>query len=99
MITTINTRQRASRKTASQSIRLAASDARPRPAATDTATRLTMIRDAAYFMAECRGFRPGHALDDWLAAERQIDLALAGTGESKWCATPVGLGASANGKE
>jgi len=28
---------------------------------------------AAYFIAEKRGFEPGHELDDWLAAEAQID--------------------------
>jgi hypothetical protein len=27
---------------------------------------------AAYFIAEKRGFEPGHELDDWLAAEAQI---------------------------
>ncbi len=39
--------------------------------------RLAMICDAAYFLAERRGFIPGHELDDWLTAEKQIDLALA----------------------
>jgi hypothetical protein len=42
----------------------------------DRETRLTMICDAAYFLAERRGFASGHELDDWLAAEKQIDLAL-----------------------
>ena len=27
----------------------------------------------AYFKAEKRGFSPGHALDDWLEAEAEID--------------------------
>ena len=27
---------------------------------------------AAYFIAEKRGFEPGHELEDWLAAEAQI---------------------------
>jgi hypothetical protein len=36
-----------------------------------------MISDAAYFMAERRGFCPGHQLEGWLAAEIQIDLDLA----------------------
>jgi hypothetical protein len=27
---------------------------------------------AAYFIAERRGFEPGHELDDWLAAEAQL---------------------------
>ena len=30
---------------------------------------------AAYFIAEKRGFGPGHELDDWLAAEAQIAAA------------------------
>jgi hypothetical protein len=36
-----------------------------------------MISDAAYFLAAKRDFSPGHELDDWLAAEREIDSALA----------------------
>lgn len=31
-----------------------------------------MIADAAYFRAEKRGFQPGHELEDWLAAEQEI---------------------------
>lgn len=27
----------------------------------------------AYYKAERRGFAPGHALDDWLAAEAEIE--------------------------
>ena len=34
--------------------------------------RLTAI--AAYYRAEARGFAPGGELDDWLAAERDIEL-------------------------
>lgn len=33
------------------------------------------IQEAAYFKAERRGFVPGHELDDWLAAEREVDEA------------------------
>jgi len=36
-------------------------------------TREAMIREAAYYLAERRGFAPGHELDDWLAAEAAID--------------------------
>ena len=43
----------------------------------DAQTRHDMILRAAYSMAECRGFEPGHELEDWLAAERQIDAAIA----------------------
>jgi hypothetical protein len=35
--------------------------------------RRRMIREAAYFKAEKRGFAPGHELDDWLEAEEEID--------------------------
>lgn len=31
-----------------------------------------MIATAAYFLAERRDFTPGHELDDWLTAERQL---------------------------
>jgi hypothetical protein len=35
--------------------------------------RAERIARAAYFRAERRGFAPGHELEDWLAAEREID--------------------------
>jgi hypothetical protein len=35
--------------------------------------RLEMIRDAAYFHAQARGFAPGGEIDDWLLAEQEID--------------------------
>jgi hypothetical protein len=37
-----------------------------------------MIQTAAYFLAQDRGFLPGHELNDWLAAEELIGQALAG---------------------
>ena len=42
------------------------------PGATDTTEIATKIARAAYYLAEQRGFAPGHELDDWLAAERQL---------------------------
>jgi hypothetical protein len=30
------------------------------------------IAEAAYYLAEKRGFAPGHEVDDWLTAERQL---------------------------
>ena len=36
-------------------------------------TREARIAEAAYWRAERRGFAPGHELDDWLSAEREID--------------------------
>jgi hypothetical protein len=35
--------------------------------------RHDMISESAYFRAEARGFFPGRELEDWLAAEREID--------------------------
>jgi hypothetical protein len=37
-----------------------------------------MIAEAAYFRSEKRGFADGHELDDWLAAEADIDRQLGG---------------------
>lgn len=38
--------------------------------------RYRMIAEAAYFRAESRGFAGGSDLDDWLAAEMEIDQIL-----------------------
>lgn len=38
--------------------------------------REIMIGEAAYYRAASRGFEPGHELDDWLAAEAEIDALL-----------------------
>ena len=35
--------------------------------------RHTLIAQAAYMLAEQRGFRPGDAVADWLAAEAEIE--------------------------
>ncbi|MCG6942547.1 MAG: DUF2934 domain-containing protein [Thiohalocapsa sp.] len=50
----------------------------PRPDTEAAARRLRechrcRVADRAYFLAEARGFAPGHELDDWLAAERVED--------------------------
>jgi hypothetical protein len=43
----------------------------------------TLIAERAYFKAEQRGFAPGHELEDWLAAERELSppaaVSVAGT--------------------
>jgi hypothetical protein len=41
----------------------------------DTNARHTLIAEAAYHRAARRGFEPGAELDDWLAAEREVDEA------------------------
>jgi hypothetical protein len=38
--------------------------------------RHALICTAAYYLAEGRGFCPGGELDDWLAAESEIDRTL-----------------------
>jgi hypothetical protein len=40
--------------------------------------RRGMIAEAAYLRAERRGFTPGSEVEDWLAAEREIDALLCG---------------------
>jgi hypothetical protein len=39
-------------------------------------TRRKMIAEAAYYMAEQRGFAQGGDIEDWLLAEKQIDAVL-----------------------
>ena len=43
-----------------------------RPAGTQR-SRQEQIAELAYFRALNRGFEPGHELEDWLAAEAEID--------------------------
>jgi len=40
--------------------------------------RTACIAKAAYFIAERRGFAPGHELEDWLQAENEVDARLIG---------------------
>lgn len=47
-------------------------------ASVDEPTRHQMIACAAYYRAERRGFANGQALQDWLAAETEIDRLLKG---------------------
>lgn len=35
--------------------------------------RHSLVAEAAYFRAARRGFAPGHEVDDWLEAEREIE--------------------------
>ena len=41
-----------------------------------SAERRRMIAEAAYYLAERRGCEPGHDLEDWLAAEAEVDREL-----------------------
>lgn len=38
--------------------------------------RAALIAEAAFFRAEKRGFVPGHEVEDWLAAESEVDAKL-----------------------
>ena len=38
--------------------------------------RAALIAEAAFFRAEERGFTPGHEVEDWLAAESEVDSKL-----------------------
>ncbi len=38
-----------------------------------------MVAVAAYLKAEKRGFAPGHEIEDWRAAENEIDALLSRT--------------------
>jgi hypothetical protein len=49
-----------------------------KPAAPEFHARRALIAEAAYFRAKRRGFEPGHELEDWLAAELDIERALSG---------------------
>jgi aryl-alcohol dehydrogenase-like predicted oxidoreductase len=44
----------------------------------ETGDRNAMIAEAAYFRAQRHGFTPGHELEDWIAAEKEIDALLSG---------------------
>ena len=39
--------------------------------------RRRLIAQAAYLRAERRNFEPGHEVEDWLAAEKEVDLRIA----------------------
>jgi hypothetical protein len=66
------------RKSASASSRTTeahmTADGAPRPAA----DRYASIAQAAYFRSQHRGFKPGHEMEDWLAAEAEVDQRLRG---------------------
>ena len=49
---------------------------RPRAQAVTPEERHCLIAQAAYFIAEQRGFQGGGALDDWLRAEADVDARL-----------------------
>ena len=46
------------------------------PVSISAEERWRMVATAAYHRAERRGFSPGHEVEDWLAAEKEIDAVL-----------------------
>jgi hypothetical protein len=66
--------------------RTQAAEARPIKAISISVTsrhredRQASIALAAYFRSESRGFAPGHEIEDWLAAEEEVDQRLLGEG-------------------
>lgn len=42
----------------------------------DPEQRAALIAEAAFFRAEKRGFAPGNEVEDWLAAESEVDARL-----------------------
>ncbi len=46
----------------------------------DATEREVMIRKTAYLRAQRRGFSPGQELEDWLAAEAEVDQLLTSGG-------------------
>jgi hypothetical protein len=51
-------------------------DVPARVAGIDPERRRAMVAEAAYYRAEQRGFEPGRELEDWCAAESEIDSSL-----------------------
>ena len=51
--------------------------AKPPSRAVSAEERYAMVAQAAYLRASQRGFAPGNELDDWLAAEAEIEMRLA----------------------
>jgi hypothetical protein len=49
-------------------------------ASIDPAHRHAMIAEAAFYISQARCFTPSRELDDWLAAEREIEQRLANPG-------------------
>jgi len=44
--------------------------------------RYASIAQAAYFRSQHRGFKPGREIEDWLAAEAEVDQRLRGEGRA-----------------
>jgi len=69
--------ERAARRRSSATSAAAGAKARA-PVAVSAERRRAMIAEAAYLRAERRGFAPGRDVEDWLAAEQEVDRLLSG---------------------
>ncbi|HZL96313.1 MAG TPA: DUF2934 domain-containing protein [Vicinamibacterales bacterium] len=56
------------------------------------------IAERAYFKAERRGFSPGHELEDWLAAEREVSALRSMQPKPKRLAAPRKNGVASKAK-
>jgi hypothetical protein len=75
---TTTTTKRKTRRTSSGAVELGTNSALPR----HHENRHASIAEAAYFRSELRGFTPGHELEDWIAAEEEVDQRLLGEGRA-----------------
>jgi hypothetical protein len=57
--------------------RAAAPSAAAPKARVDAKERQRLVAEAAYYRAQKRGFAPGHEVQDWIAAEKEVDARLA----------------------
>jgi hypothetical protein len=64
--------KKAAAAAAKPAARRTAAGTSPKAKGPPPAEREAMVRMAAYFRAERRGFEPGHEWDDWLAAEIEV---------------------------
>lgn len=80
-----NTPAKAGKKTAKTAAKTAKTTAKstkrksksqPKPVELSPELRHEMIREAAYYRAERRGFQGGDAVSDWLSSEQEVDSAL-----------------------
>lgn len=56
-----------------QDVQITGSSLQQRELPSLSESRAARIAEAAYWRAERRGFAPGHELEDWLTAEREVD--------------------------
>ncbi len=86
MATTSKTTTRGKTSVTEQPPKAASKARKPRTSAATSEVSLEhrrdLIAEAAYLRAEQRGFAQGDPQEDWLAAEREVDLLLGGQASS-----------------